>query len=594
MSPFRLALVVLLALAALAPAAPPNVLVVITDDQGFGDLGRHGNPVLKTPHLDAFAAQGAWLKNFCVSPVCSPTRSSLLTGLYNYRTGVVDTYLGRSMMRPDVPTLPAMLKAAGYRTGLFGKWHLGDNYPLRPEDRGFGETLWHHGGGLAQPSDPPGTDPKTAYFDPVLTRNGKEVKTKGYCTDVFTDAAVRFLTAEKGKPFFAYVSFNAPHAPFQVPDADSAPYRKLDLSANAFPKIGSPWATGKANAENIADAYGMIANLDANFGRLMTALDDTKLADNTVVIFLTDNGPGGVRFNAGLRDRKGTVYEGGIRVPCYVRWPAKVKPGHVVEEPTAHIDLTPTLVSLCGVERDGKQPAFDGRDLSRLLTGGPGNWPGRTLFVQWHRGDVPEKGRAFAARGPRYKLVQAAGVQPGAKWTPKFELFDIPNDPFEQTDLADKLPDEVAQLKREYEVWFADVTKMGFAPPRIVLGSEKANPVRLTRQDWRGNRAGWAADSAGDWEVTFERAGEYEVTLRSTRAFGGYGMSWHYTHEPRTGHGTSGRLGGGGDPNPTTNLATVSATFQKGLATIEATVRLDDKDWSVDYLDVKYLGPAKK
>ena len=161
-------------------APTPNVLVVITDDQGFGDLGAHGNPVIKTPKLDAFAKESAWLKNFYVSPVCSPTRSSLLTGLYNYRTGVVDTFIGRSLMRPDVKTLPEYLAAAGYRTGLFGKWHLGDNYPLRPEDQGFQQTLWHQGGGLAQPADPPGQDSKTAYFDPILKKNGKVFESKSY------------------------------------------------------------------------------------------------------------------------------------------------------------------------------------------------------------------------------------------------------------------------------------------------------------------------------------------------------------------------------------------------------------------------------
>ena len=313
-----------------AAADPPNVLIVITDDQGYGDLGAHGNPVVKTPRLDAFAKQSVWLRNFYVSPVCSPTRASLLTGFYNYRTGVVDTFLGRSMMRPDVKTLAEYLAGAGYRTGLFGKWHLGDNYPLRPEDRGFQETLWSRGGGLAQPSDPPQVDPKNAYFDPVLTRNGKEVKTKGYCTDVFTDAAEKFITAESKKPFFAYVAYNCPHSPYQVPEEFEKPYSKLDLTANGFPRIGQPWATKKLNVDEISKAYGMIENVDANFGRLMKALDDAKLADNTLVIFLTDNGPGGVRWNAGLRNRKGTVYEGGIRVPCYVRWPKEAKAGSVV------------------------------------------------------------------------------------------------------------------------------------------------------------------------------------------------------------------------------------------------------------------------
>ncbi len=573
----------------LTAADRPNVLLVLTDDQGFGDLGAHGNPVIRTPNLDKFTKQSAWLKHFTVSPVCSPTRSSLLTGLYNYRTGVVDTYLGRSLMRPEVPTLAEQLATAGYRTGLFGKWHLGDNYPLRPEDRGFQQTLWHHGGGLAQPSDPPGQDPKTAYFDPILTQNGKEVKTKGYCTDVFTDAAVKFLTAEPGQPFFAYVAYNAPHAPYQVPDEFAAHYRKLDLTAAGFPKVGRPWATPKLDTGAIARAYGMIENIDGNFARLLKALDDAKLTDNTVVIFLTDNGVGGVRFNAGLRNRKGSVYEGGIRVPCYVRWPGHIRPGHVVEQPAAHIDWTPTLLAMCGVEAKGR--AFDGRDLSRLLTGGPGDWPGRTLFFQWHRGDVPEKYRAFAARGPRYKLVQAAGVQPGKEWAPKFELFDLQDDPFETKDLAADKPDVAADLKKQYEAWFADVTKKGFDPPRIVVGSEKENPVRLSRQDWRGPKAGWAPESVGYWVVSVERAGKYEVTSLSRAEF-------KYT-QVNVSYGLRGVNGGAvavaqRDPGAAVWRTTQTVELQKGDARLSAWVEQDaGQRRGADYVELKYLGPAK-
>ncbi len=506
-----IALVALSFASASATAASPNVLLVITDDQGYGDLGFHGNPVIRTPNLDKFAGQSARLTNFYVSPVCSPTRSSLLTGLYNYRTGVVDTFIGRSLMRPDVPTLPEALAKAGYRTGLFGKWHLGDNYPLRPEDRGFQETLWSQGGGLAQPSDPPGGN---SYFDPILKKNGQAVKTKGYCTDVFTEGALEFMQAKSEKPFFAYVAYNCPHGPYQVPDSLVAPYKKLDLTAAGFPKIGQPWATPKMSTDEIAKAYGMIENIDANFARMLKVVEQKH--PNTVVIFLTDNGPGGVRFNGGLRNRKGTVYEGGIRVPCFVRTPTMVATGHDVDTPLAHIDLTPTILDACGVK---SETPFDGRSARTMIENHPGNWTGRTLFFQWHRGDEPEKFRAFAARGPKYKLVQATGVTPGQAPTPKYELFDLSTDPFEQTDLAAKLPDEVASLKRQYETWFADVTKQGFAPPRIIIGNDKENPVRLSRQDWRGPKAGWEKESVGDWAVQFERAGTYKVRLYSNSAF---------------------------------------------------------------------------
>jgi len=493
-------------------AATPNVLLVITDDQSYGDLGVHGNPQIRTPNLDAFAKQSVHLKNFYVSPVCSPTRASLLTGQYNYRTGLVDTYLGRSLMRPDVKTLPELLAAAGYRTGLFGKWHLGDNYPLRPEDRGFQQTLWSRGGGLAQPSDHPSMDPKSAYFDPMLTKNGKEVKTKGYCTDVFTDAAVEFIREKSEKPWFAYVAYNAPHGPFQVPEDLVKPYSKLDLTANGFPKIGQPWAGAKLNTEEIARAYAMIENIDTNFARLLNVIDD-----NTLVIFLTDNGPGGVRFNSGLRNRKGTVYEGGIRVPCYVRWPGKATAGRVVDLPLAHIDVTPTVLSLCRIKTDSP---MDGVSFWSWLQWRNTVWYDRKLFFQWHRGDSPEKFRAFAVRGPRYKLVQANGAGDNAKWKPKYELFDIAKDPFEEHDLGEERPEEVTKLKKEYETWFDDVTKKGFEPPRIVIGNEKENPARLSRQDWRGPKAGWTPTSEGHWDVTFERAGKYKVTLISRTDFG--------------------------------------------------------------------------
>jgi len=572
--------------ATVACAGQSNVLIVITDDQGYGDLGVHGNPVIKTPKLDAFAKQSVWLKNFYVSPVCSPTRASLLTGQYNYRTGVVDTFIGRSLMRPDVKTLSEYLAAAGYRTGLFGKWHLGDNYPLRPEDRGFQETLWCQGGGLAQPSDPPQTESKTAYFDPILVQNGKPVKTKGYCTDVFTDAAVQFISAESKKPFFAYVAFNAPHGPFQVPDDLAAPYRKLDLTAKGFPQIGQPWATGKVNAEEIARAYGMVENIDTNFGRMMKALDDAKLADDTIVIFMTDNGPGGARFNSGLRNRKGTVYEGGIRVPCYVRWPAQSKAAATIEPPIAHIDVTPTLLSMCGVKTpEGK---FDGIDCGLSFRGQPAKFPDRTLLFQWHRGGEPEKYRAFAARGRRYKLVQANGVAPGGKWEPKYELFDIGVDPFEEKNVADQHPEAFEHLKAEYEKWFADVTKKGFAPPRIIVGNEKENPVRLSRQDWRGPKVGWSADSEGHWEIEVERAGNYRVTVRAPGEHSQFGVRIGDTFAG--GAVTDVRRGKELIKNNTSTTLTLAA----GKTTVSGTLSLGKTTHAAHYIELEYLGPAEK
>ncbi|HYT93016.1 MAG TPA: arylsulfatase [Gemmataceae bacterium] len=491
-------------------AKRPNVILIITDDQGHGDLGIHGNPKIRTPNLDKLARQGTRFTYFYVSPVCSPTRASLMTGRYNYRTGVVDTFLGRSLMHPDEVTLAQMLAAAGYRTGIFGKWHLGDNYPLRAMDRGFQESLVLKGGGIGQPSDPPGGD---TYFDPVLYENGKAVKTKGYVSDVLTDAAIRFLERQPDGPFFVYLAFNAPHAPLQVPEASYQLYKKMNLAHSEFPQVGQP-LPGKALQDVTARVYGMVTNIDDNIGRLLARLDELKLAEDTIVIFLTDNGPQQVRYNSGLRGRKGTVHEGGVRVPFFVRWPGKVPAGGTIDRIAAHIDVAPTLLKMCGVNRPAKV-SFDGKSLWPLLRGDKIDWPDRTLYVQWHRGDRPELYRACAARSQQYRLVQPAGVT-GEKLPaePKFQLYDISKDPYEEHDFAAKYPEIIARMRKGYEDWFKDVSATrGYEPPRIHLGALEENPTLLTRQDWRGPRAGWKGNDLGHWEVQVVREGTYNVTL---------------------------------------------------------------------------------
>ena len=491
-------------------AQRPNVLLIMTDDQGYGDLGAHGNTIIRTPHLDSLARESVVLNHFYVSPVCAPTRASLMTGRYNYRTGAVDTYIGRAMMDPAEITLAEMLRDAGYRTGIFGKWHLGDNYPMRPIDQGFDEALVHRGGGIGQPADPP----DNSYFDPVLQYNGREERRIGYCSDIFTGAAIDYVSAPADRPFFAYLAFNCPHTPLQVPDAYAAPYRALDPASAGPPGLGHP-LPGAPDPETTARVYGMVTNIDENLGRLFAALAQAGRAENTIVIFLTDNGPQQVRYTAGLRGRKGSVYEGGICVPCFVRWPAGLPGARAIATPAAHIDLAPTILEACGVTPPASV-AFDGRSLLPLLRGAPAQWPERTLFFQWHRGDVPQLGRACAARGARYKLVQALGTEERAEVpAPRFELFDLIADPFEMRDLAADQPQIVAAMRAEYEAWFRDVSATrGYAPPRIVLGSAHENPVILTRQDWRGPRAGWAAESLGYWEVETARAGMYHITLR--------------------------------------------------------------------------------
>lgn len=489
-----------------AGATRPNIILIMTDDQGYGDLSLHGNPHLQTPNMDRVAKEGVQFTQFQVCPVCSPTRASLLTGRYNYRTGVVDTYIGRSLMDPKEITLPEHLRRAGYRTGIFGKWHLGDNHPMRAMDKGFDESLVIGGGGLAQPADPP---PGNGYFDPVLVRNGKLEKVAGYCTDIFFREAMEFIAANAARPFFAYIALNAPHTPLQLQEEWAAPFREKGLD------------------ETTAKVYGMVKNVDDNLGKLLQQLDERQLASNTILIFLTDNGPQQRRYNAGMRGLKGTVYQGGIRVPFFLRWPKRVAAGSQVDRIAAHIDVVPTLLEACGVTPQAEvrlpRHQFDGRSLLPLLpratAGRPSGareastWRDRTLHTQWHRGDEPVLFRAHAARTQRWKLVNGA------------ELYDLVADPAEAKDVAAENPEVVAKLRAETEAWFASVraTRGGYAPPRIFLGTAKENPVMLSRQDWRGPRASWDAKGLGYWEVDVRERGRY--TVRLLFAPGGKGMA---------------------------------------------------------------------
>jgi arylsulfatase A-like enzyme len=466
----RIAPLVLLLLAA-AQEKQPNVVLIITDDQGYGDLGIHGNAQIKTPHLDALAKESFQFDAFHVSPVCSPTRSSLLTGRYTYRTGVVDTFQGRSMMHADEVTLAEMLGGAGYRTGIFGKWHLGDNYPLRAMDQGFQESLTIRGGGLGQSSDPPGGD---HYTDATMYRNGKPEKTKGYCTDVITDGAIEFVKAAKDKPFFAYIAYNAPHTPLEVPDGYLKPYKDAGLD------------------DVTAKVYAMVTNIDDNVGRLLKSIDDP----NTIVIFMTDNGPQQLRYNGGMRGLKTTVYEGGIRVPFFLRWPALKSVPRKVAGLAAHIDVTPTLLGACRVEKPAGV-ATDGISLLPLM-GICEPLTKRTLFFQWHRGDIPEKFKACAAHDGQWKLIWTHPQVPP-------QLFDLSKDRAEKTDVAADHPDVVKRLTGGYDKWFEDMkATRQFEPPRIVLGTPHEDPVLLTRQDMRGSKM---------WLVEVPKETRFDVTL---------------------------------------------------------------------------------
>ncbi|MDX1740978.1 MAG: sulfatase-like hydrolase/transferase, partial [Rhodothermales bacterium] len=358
----------------------PNIILIITDDQGYGDLGFHGNPDINTPTLDQLASESTRFTHFYVSPVCAPTRASLLTGRYSLRTGIYDTYNGGAMMATEETTVAELLRDAGYATGIFGKWHLGDNYPFRPQDQGFTESLVHPAGGMGQVGDVYNYfEYDRAYFDPTLLKNGEPVQTSGYCSDVFTDAALAFIDDHRDQPFLAYVSYNAPHTPLQVPDDAYEPYAELTFDPIRYPKDGRPLADmSERDAESARRVYAMVSNIDENVGRIRERVRTLGLADHTVVIFLTDNGPEQVRYTGGLRGRKGTVYEGGIRVPFFMHAPGRLPADHDVEVTAAHLDvfasLHNTLHSLAESGYDLTPPATVDELRAAVLGGNAGHY----------------------------------------------------------------------------------------------------------------------------------------------------------------------------------------------------------------------------
>lgn len=472
----------------------PNIIVVMTDDHGYGDFGVYGNRHVRTPNLDRFAKEGAQLSRFYVSPVCAPTRASLLTGRYHYRTGIIHTSRGGAKMHGDETTVAELLRGGGYRTGIFGKWHLGDTYPMRPTDQGFEEALIHKSGGINQ-----GPDEPSSYFNPRLWRNNAPVETKGYCTDVFFDAAFQFIEQNRARPFFVYLPTNAPHTPLQVSPSYSDPYVAMGLDATT------------------AKIYGMIQNVDENFARLVATLERLDLRRKTLLIFLTDNGAQQTRFNAGLRDKKGTVFEGGIRVPFFAQWPGQVKGAQTIDRVAGHIDVLPTLLEAAGVAVPAAPP-LDGKSLLPLLTGrlAAAAWPERTLFIQCHRGLEPKLYQHFAAIGQRFKLVGYPGtfnredlVTTGRP--PVLQLYDLVADNGEKNDVAAANPAVVAQLRRGYEAWFEDVRKSrNFLPGVIHLGAAAERSTHLSRyQD-----GGYPGGIGTGWRVKVERGGRYTVAFR--------------------------------------------------------------------------------
>lgn len=452
-------------------ARKPNIIFILTDDQGYGDLSCHGNPVLKTPNLDRLHAEGVRFTDFHVSPTCAPTRSALLTGRHEFKNGITHTILERERLTPDAVTLAQVLKTAGYTTGIFGKWHLGDEPEYWPSKRGFDEMFIHGAGGIGQTYPGScGDAPGNTYFSPTILHNGTFEKTDGYCTDIFFGQAMRWIEATKGKqPFYAHIATNAPHAPLQVRPEDEARY------------------TGKVPADT-AKFFGMIANIDDNVGRLLAKLTEWGIERETLVVFMNDNGgTGGVKvFNAGMRGAKGSPWLGGTRASSFWRWPGTLQPRDV-SQLTAHIDFFPTLAELAGASLDSKvKTQVEGLSLVPLLAPQTTNvsadakanavWPERTLFThvgRWKQGESPEKMGNCSVRTPRWHLVHgggqgkrgggggnSAGSNPSATTPGQWQLFDVQSDPGEQQNIAANHPEEIARLSTAYDQWWTSVLPM--------------------------------------------------------------------------------------------------------------------------------------
>ena len=482
----------------------PNVVLIITDDQGYGTVGVHGNDQIRTPYMDRLANEGVAFDRFYGHPLCSPSRAALMTGRYFYRTGILHTSRGGALMSGDEVTAAELFRDAGYRTGIFGKWHLGDNYPMRPMDQGFEKAVWHKGGGIGQAPVRP-----NSYFDSLLWREGEDFQAKGYCTDVFFDEALAFIEEYQSEPFFIYIPTNAPHGPLEISDEYADPYREMGLD------------------DSVARIYGMVENIDDNIGRLLELLERLGLDEDTIIIFTSDHGPAGGRYNAGLRSTKGDVYEGGIRVPYFMRWPKGLPAGFKTDKIASHIDVLPTLLSLCNVDSPSDL-RMDGVDLTPLIRGHDVEWLDRTLFIQTHRGSRPRQYHNCTALTQRYKWLGYPGT--GGQWDfetsstdPVMELYDLEDDSGEEKEIGGQMPDLVAQMRKDYDAWFDDVAS-DWQAGVIHIGNSAENPLTLCRyQD-----SEYISELPHGWRVKVEQSGTYEfrINRESLNGAGALGVQW--------------------------------------------------------------------
>lgn len=467
----------------------PNIVLLMTDDQGYGDFSIYNNPIVKTPEIETLAAQSQRFTNFHVDPTCSPTRAAIMSGKYSLRAGVWHTVMGRHMLSDKHHILPEILKEAGYNTAMFGKWHLGENYPFRPQDQGFNHALIHGGGGVGQSPDYWEND----QFDDTYFLNGEEKQYQGFATDVWFNEAINFMKQQKDKdsPFFVYLSLNGPHIPWRAPAKYIEPYTALGLP------------------EDMAKFYGMIANIDENVGRLRSVLHDEKLEDDTIFIFMTDNGSSMAAksngeplnwlsedvklaiekqtgkqintLNSYMRGGKASTYDGGHRVPFFIRWPnGNLGDPADINDLASHFDILPTLLDLAGIKTDNVDT--DGISLTPVLKN-ESSLPNRTLVVTNQRVLNPDPQRPYSVMQGNWRYVHA--VQDGG-----VELFDLTNDPGQKHDISAQHPEKVAELSKYYEQWWQYTTGKGTPTTRPIIGSQFENPSRLTGMDWLSPNTG--------------------------------------------------------------------------------------------------------
>jgi arylsulfatase A-like enzyme len=505
--------------AACAPAGsnkatlPPNIVLIMTDDQGYGEFSCNGNPLVQTPNLDRLAKEGISFTDFHVCPMCTPTRAELMTGMDAFRTGAVNVSSGRTLLRPELKTMADVFQEAGYRTGIFGKWHLGDNYPFRPGDRGFGETVWFPSSHINSVPDYWDND----YFDDTYIHNAERKAFRGYCTDVFFEQAIRWMeeVSEKKEPFFTYIPLNAAHWPHFVPDRYRMP---VSESFEAHPEwVGHlPESRQKALISFLA----MGLNIDENVGRLMDYLESAGLLSNTIVVFLTDNGStfGPDYYNAGMKGRKTELWEGGHRVPLFIKAPPEMFPQPSVIDQLCQVqDLLPTLATLAGI---GSLPEnLDGMDLSPLIRGEKFEAEDRMLVINYSR--MPQFRVSYTTGNPAIPQKEGAAVL-WKNWRllENRELYEVDSDPHQDQDVASEYPEIFRQMSDHLDQWWEGVKDDVMEVQRIVIGHEAENPMMITACEWlnvfvdQQVQIRRGVPKNGVWHITVDRPGVYEFELR--------------------------------------------------------------------------------